>query len=383
MLNSLNIENFRCIRGTRFSLAPLTVLIGPNDSGKTTILDAIQRLGRLTTRELVHVFSGDHSIENITWRRTKEARVRFSLDGNAGDAGDFSWTFAFSAGPHIHDDTIHARGQKLAERNGDTTNLNGRNIHFSQNHVISSFRLAQTNNCTDPFEAIRAALASGSIYHLDPSQLRARSVPTAGAVLTPTGDNLASVLDGLLSGPDREAVVEMERVLHDAIPGLKGFAVRPIVGGNQGEKSIEFVLSETTRPALTIPCALASDGAMLLTAFLALAYSDTPEVLLIEEPENGLHPARLKEVIDLLRRMTTGEVGNKRRQIILTTHSPLLLNYARPEEVRIVRRDPELGTQVKAMSDVPGLDMLRQELGLGEIWYLLGEQAMFDAKEPS
>lgn len=212
--------------------------------------------------------------------------------------------------------------------------------------------------------------------------MRKRAIPTAGAVLTSTGDNLASVLDGLLSGPDREAVVEMERVLHDAIPSLQGFAVRPVVKGNQGEKSIEFVLSGT-KPTMTIPCVLASDGAMLLTAFLALAYSDTPEVLLIEEPENGLHPTRLKEVIDLLRRMTTGEVGNKRRQIILTTHSPLLLNYARPEEVRIVRRDPEQGTQVKAMSDVPGLDTLRQELGLGEIWYLLGEQAMFDAKEPS
>lgn len=382
MIKSLDIKNFRGIRDAQFTLAPLTVFIGPNDSGKTTILNAIETLGRISTTQLTDVFSGDHSIENITWRRTKEARVRLSLDGKADDEGDFSWTFDFSAGPHIHYDSIQATRHKVAERNGNTTILTGMNVSSGPNQNYTSFLVAQQHNRLEPYQALRSAFSSRSIYHLDPRQMRKRAIPTAGAVLTSTGDNLASVLDGLLSGPDREAVVEMERVLHDAIPSLQGFAVRPVVKGNQGEKSIEFVLSGT-KPTMTIPCVLASDGAMLLTAFLALAYSDTPEVLLIEEPENGLHPTRLKEVIDLLRRMTTGEVGNKRRQIILTTHSPLLLNYARPEEVRIVRRDPEQGTQVKAMSDVPGLDTLRQELGLGEIWYLLGEQAMFDAKEPS
>ncbi|MCS6902266.1 MAG: AAA family ATPase [Myxococcales bacterium] len=74
MINQLHICNFKCLRDTRLSLEPLTVLIGPNNSGKTTILDAIRTLGRLTIREINDVFSGDCSIENITGAEGKKLR---------------------------------------------------------------------------------------------------------------------------------------------------------------------------------------------------------------------------------------------------------------------------------------------------------------------
>ncbi|MCS6902265.1 MAG: hypothetical protein RMJ98_21645 [Myxococcales bacterium] len=92
---------------------------------------------------------------------------------------------------------------------------------------MTSFRFAEVNNHSEPYQTIREALVS-IMYHLNPRQLRRRAVPRAGAVLTPTGDNLASVLDGLLSGPDREAVIAMETALRQAIPDLCGFAVRPV-----------------------------------------------------------------------------------------------------------------------------------------------------------
>ena len=115
---------------------------------------------------------------------------------------------------------------------------------------------------------------------------------------------------------------------------------------------------------------------MLLTAYLALAYGNTPEVLLIEEPENGLHPSRLKLVIDVLRKISTGEVGNRPRQVLVTTHSPILLNYAKPEEVRIFQRDQEGGTRVTPMTKVRDIDKLLQDFAVGELWYLLGEDAL-------
>ena len=124
----------------------------------------------------------------------------------------------------------------------------------------------------------------------------------------------------------------------------------------------------------------ASEGALLLTAFLTLAHGDTPDVLLIEEPENGLHPSRLKMVIDLLRQVSTGEVGNRPRQVIVTTHNPLLLNYVRPEEVRVVQRDLETGTQVRPMTEATDLPKLLEEFAVGELWYMLGEDGLFARK---
>src|SRR5207302_4119839 len=145
-------------------------------------------------------------------------------------------------------------------------------------------------------------------------------------------------------------------------------------------KALEFILSGNGSPAVTIPGSLASGGALLLTAFLTLAYTQTPGLLLFEEPENGLHPSRLQMVLDILRKMSRGEIGNRKRQIILTTHNPLLLNYATPDEVRIFVRHPENGTHVIPMTQVPDIDRLLKEFALGELWYLLGEEKLVEGQ---
>src|SRR5262249_819725 len=138
--------------------------------------------------------------------------------------------------------------------------------------------------------------------------------------------NLASVLDALLNTPGRAAFLAIESALHDAIPTLNGINLPP-VEHQQGAKAVEFILTGNGQPAITIPATLPSTGALLLTAYLVLAYGNAPGLLLIEEPENGLHPSRLELVIGILRKISKGEVGNRKRQVVVTTHSPLLLNY--------------------------------------------------------
>src|SRR5205807_879986 len=121
-------------------------------------------------------------------------------------------------------------------------------------------------------------------------------------------------------------------------------------------------LSGNDKAPVTIPGSIASGGALLLTAFLTLAYTLTPGLLLFEEPENGLHPSRLQMVLDILRKMSRGQVGYPRkRQIVLTTHNPLLLNYASPQEVRVFVRHPEEGTKVIPMTEVRDIDRLLKE----------------------
>jgi predicted ATP-dependent endonuclease of OLD family len=75
--------------------------------------------------------------------------------------------------------------------------------------------------------------------------------------------------------------------------------------------------------------------------------------------------------------MSRGEVGNRKRQIVLTTHNPLLLNYASPEEVRVFVRHPDQGTKVIPMTEALDIDRLLKEFALGELWYLLGEEKLF------
>jgi predicted ATPase len=213
-------------------------------------------------------------------------------------------------------------------------------------------------------------------YRFDLDKLPKAAVPQPGVVLDPSGVNLAAVLDVMQNSPDRSAFEALQNALHDAIPTLRGIVLPPAKQA-AGAKALEFILSRNGQVPVTILGSLASGEALLLTAYLALAYSQTPGLLLIEEPENGLHPSRLQMVLDLLRKLSRGEVGNRKRQVILTTHNPLLLNYAAPEEVRVFVRHPEQGTKVVRITDAPDIDRLLKEFALGELWYLLGEEKLF------
>ncbi len=227
-----------------------------------------------------------------------------------------------------------------------------------------------------PLLCIVDSLKSSDEYRFELDKLPKAATPKPGIKLDPTGDNLAAVLDVMQNSPDRSAFEAVQKSLYDAIPTLRGIVLPP-AAQPPGAKALEFILSRNGQAPVTIPGSLASGGSLLLTAYLTLAYSETPGLLLIEEPENGLHPSRLQMVLDLLRRMSRGEIGNRKRQIILTTHNPLLLNYASPEEVRVFVRHPDRGTQVIPMMDAPDIDRLLKEFALGELWYLLGEEKLF------
>ena len=92
-------------------------------------------------------------------------------------------------------------------------------------------------------------------------------------------------------------------------------------------------------------------------------------LLLIEEPENGLHPARIAEVMRVLRAIS------ERTQVILATHSPLVINELLPDEVTIVTRDKDRGTKATRMKDTPGFEDRAKVYALGELWlsYANGE----------
>ncbi|WAS96899.1 AAA family ATPase [Nannocystis punicea] len=386
MLARLHVQNFKCLRDVDLAFGPFTVLIGPNDSGKSSILDALRILGRTMREPLADIFRGDDEWRHLAWKgldagsmnwalRITHARRTWYYDLEIPPVGPVCEHLASK--PSVGEVEVSSLKQtRLRERLADHFGPPGSSSdpRTDIDELFSQF--AHVN-----FDTLDS-LATAPRFRLNPESLRTPALTSRDAVLSATGDNLAAVLDRILSGPDRTAIARLETALHAAIPTLSGIAL-PSLAAHAGTKTLEFVLANAKKgPAITIPCAHASDGAMLLTAFLALAFSDEPGLILVEEPENGLHPTRLQEVVELLRKISTGAVGNTPRQIIVTTHSPLLLNYTQPEEVRIVQRDRERGTIVTPMSDVPDVHKLLDEFGTGELWYLLGEQALVEGKKP-
>lgn len=90
-----------------------------------------------------------------------------------------------------------------------------------------------------------------------------------------------------------------------------------------------------------------SDGTMLVLAYLLLVHQEAQvELIAIEEPERGLHPYLLGQLVRLLRAMSRGELGGRSIQIVAATHSAELLNHLEPDEVRFLSRDDQDGSTI-------------------------------------
>ena len=83
----------------------------------------------------------------------------------------------------------------------------------------------------------------------------------------------------------------------------------------------------------------------------------------MEEPETGLHPSRVAEIVRLLR-----SIAESGTQVILATHSPLVINELQPEEVSVVTRHADTGTKVTRIVDTERFESRAKVYALGELW---------------
>ncbi|MEZ4238706.1 MAG: AAA family ATPase [Myxococcota bacterium] len=192
---------------------------------------------------------------------------------------------------------------------------------------------------------------------LDPDTLRRPSPLLAReqAVIGERGQALAGVYDAILN-EDRDAWDEIERDVRRTFPAVDRLGLTP---ASDKTKVLQIRLAEGT----WVPAAQVSEGLLYWLAFAALPHVSPARVLVVEEPENGLHPARIRDVVRVLRRVSEGGT-----QVLLATHSPLVVNELAPHEVSVVTRPRALGTQVRRLSDLPDLDRLLSVYSLGELW---------------
>lgn len=108
----------------------------------------------------------------------------------------------------------------------------------------------------------------------------------------------------------------------------------------------------------------ASDGTMKMLAYLTVLHDpEPPRFIGIEEPENFLHPRLLPELAEECR------AAAEHAQLLITSHSPFLLNAMRADEVRILYRDEDGFTQAVRASDIQGVpELIAAGASLGHLW---------------
>ncbi len=297
MIEQLVAKNYGCLKDvTTPKLGMLHAFIGPNDSGKSTLLRAVRVLGFGTAR------------------RT-DAHMRAFLEG----------TFELQA--------------KIA---GGTFVLDG----------------VQGARSEPPSLPSAATELSARLARFDPDALRAPSalIPDNGAIdfSDDRGRGLPGIYDSIVNRGD-DAFAKIRAQVTTLFPAAKGLRLKAV---SQSEKILEIELHDGTR----VPASHMSEGLLYFLAFAALPYLSPTAIVLVEEPENGLHPARIAEVMTALR-----ELSKSGTQVLLATHSPLVINELTGDEVSVVTRDED-GTHITLLKDTPNFEERSKVYALGELW---------------
>ncbi|HWO22524.1 MAG TPA: AAA family ATPase [Kofleriaceae bacterium] len=358
MITKLIIDNFKAIRHLELDLRPFQVFVGPNDSGKSTILQALDILGRVSTSVIEPLVAGaspslfEERFERYLPHGDVNRAMHFKVHGTC-DEGVYTYHIGLEA--KSSSSSPHLASEELVV--ADQTRIAGPG-HFRNQSELS--RLGAR------FAGISADLRS-FIAQFDPRKLAAPAL--LGAQLESDGTGLASLVDDLLTASDRQPLYEFENQLRRFSSFIGGVSTHPT--SDKHGKELLYSLAGTKRP---ISAKQASSGLVLVTAYLALRYGTGYRRYLIEEPENGIHPHAASLVVQLLRELSlTGA------QVLITTHSPLLLNQVAPEDVMVVTRHSDRGIQVKPMVETKLFAERIRDFDLGELWYNIGEDELVAA----
>jgi predicted ATPase len=187
--------------------------------------------------------------------------------------------------------------------------------------------------------AVKEELRSWRSYYVEPSLVR-RDVGVHGADDPGRhGEELAAFYWKLKhESPDQFKAVNLN--LRSLVPSLRDIDVREIVG------TLDPVVIE--RDGGEFPFRLASEGTLRLLCLLAIAIApNPPAVVAYEEPENGVQPARL----DVLAQVIENLAQSARTQVLLTTHSPTFLDRIRGATFVACRRGSGGGSEFLGYED--------------------------------
>jgi predicted ATPase len=199
-----------------------------------------------------------------------------------------------------------------------------------------------------------------TLFDIRPSRMR-QYVPTAASVLGVNGENASAVLWRLCQDPERK---------QEVLDWLSELCAPELVDIRFSETDLnEVLLVLVEKDGTSISARGLSDGTLrFLGLLLALLTAQAGSILLLEEIENGLHPARIHLLIELLERVTK-ENGV---QVIATTHSPVVLGALARETLGntiVFGRHPDRpGSIMKRLADLPQFDEIVVRRGIEHLF---------------
>lgn len=364
-LRSFRLKNFKAVRDSgEVRFTPLTVFIGNNGSGKSSLVEGLQAFQDITTQGLDEAMNRWRGFEHIhnppidllrgVQGAGKNPTIEFTLKGDAPEGGTYGiWMdIAMSlTGDDIFIDKerINFRNQRFLDRDqsGDVkladieatktgTRLRAGSSTLTPQVANNIMNQYYNDGIASPLDGMEFSRLAGGISRwqfvlLNPYSMgQPRPQRRSGdlVLLESDGSNIA------------EYLLEIRKEEPDAFEGIVETLqyVLPYVSDLQPNLTSELeraVYLQMTEEDYKIPGWLLSSGTLRVLALLALFRHPTPPPLIvIEEIENGLDPRTIHLIVEELRNLI--ETGLT--QVIITTHSPYLLDLLALSQIVLVER---------------------------------------------
>ncbi len=380
-------RNFKSIRELDLELGPLTVLVGPNASGKSNVLDVLRFLSQALSQNLVSAIRARGGIEGV--RRSMSGGRPDVEVGIRVEKGRFRLEYGFVLGGR-RTTNKHMVGEQRAYATPEQTQMRrqytvddfirafyrvkrefgvvipanpgearfefeireGQLVQPKDMRVLEMeefetaglafpslrrimFRTAEpgsgqiggmTQTYRDVYEAMES-ISRLQFYRLFPDDLREHHSPRGTDLLDEDGSNLAPILKEMYKR-DSLYLDEIKRALGSIVPGLSDIPVQQ----SGGVPVVKVRYKSDGKPRSTFDLSQESDGTVRLLGLLTALYQERPPSLMgIEEPELTIHPGALAVLADVM-----VEAG-LRTQVLATTHSPDLIDRLPIESLRAVQ----------------------------------------------
>lgn len=351
MITSVYIQNFLSLRNINLNLERLTVLVGPNGSGKRSVLNALQAVVQAVALPDPHLwFLQDRHCDWLYTRGGKGDMVVSCMTTSS------ALEMRATPPPHFHQVPCNMRGKCYWPIS----------ITSSPAGTVKSLCYLQLN-----------AKQLARPHH------SSQSVPAMEA----DGEGLVSVLEymALFARDSFEMTMEYAQLLIPSFRRIRfqsanTYRIENGLAIFQGKPRHQKVKRSCPGVSLLfdfehaqgIPAHAVGDGALYLLGLLTVLFGPhRPDVLLLEGMENHLHPQSQKQLIFVLRRILNQFPG---LQIVGTTHSPYLLDHLQPIEIRLTASNRTGHCVIAPLSTHPLFSQWRDEMSPGELWSLFGEK---------
>jgi ABC-type transport system involved in cytochrome c biogenesis ATPase subunit len=420
VLRSIEILALRAIRYARLDLNGFQVLVGPNASGKSTLLDALTLIRDVLTVGIDRALRGDARFDvaqrvadprDLTWMRSGDpveivmtfdlpddirsqlqepfvrARYECGLDVSgelrfyaetlfickadkapAATSNPQAVLFPGTAEPPPHivklpNKQVPAGWKKIVFKDPDSGNdtFSSETGTWNNPFRLGPERSALANLPADEahFPAalwVRRLVMEGvHRIQLNAEKMRMPSPAGSPTIFLPDGSNLPWVVHELETRDPAGLRRWIEHV-RTALPDIEQ------IGTHDREEDRARYLQVTYTTGLTAPSWVLSDGTLRMLALTLLAYTPrAARILLIEEPENGIHPRAVEAVVQSLQSVYDG-------QVFVATHSPLVLSQVQDKDLLCFAKDHDGAVAIVRGDEHPRLAHWRSGLNLGDLF---------------